>query len=74
MATTRPRWRAATRDDIKARRRVMLKSGRKGTVRRVFFKNPFLVLVAVDGHNLGDERYDQCVSLSALRVPNRQSA
>ena len=76
VAHTRPRWRTAKRVDLAPRRRVMLRSGRKGTVRRVLVQDHrmLIVLVAVDGRTPGDERYLQAIPLQDLRVPNRRAS
>ncbi len=68
------RWRTARRDDIRPRRRVLLKSGRRATVRRVINRKPLLVLVAVDGRNPGDGSFDQCIWVGDLRVDKRYDA
>lgn len=68
LALLNHRWRAAERGDIKPGIRVMLPSGRRGSVVSIHLEDPMLVMVDVDGRLPTDPPVRLCQALCDLRV------
>lgn len=68
MTLLNRRWRPAMPDDIKDGARVMLSTGRKGSVVSIYLESPMLVLVDVDGRLPTDQPERLCQALCDLRV------
>ena len=68
MTLLNRRWRPAAADDIKEGARVMLPTGRKGSVVRIYLNSPMLVLVDVDGRLPTDSPERLCQAVCDLRV------
>ena len=62
------RWRPAVAADVKEGARVMLPSGRKGTVVSIYLESPMLILVNVDGRLPTYPPDQYCQALCDLRV------
>lgn len=73
MTLLNSRWRQAERADIKVGTRVMLRSGRKGSIASIYLESPLLVMVNVDGRLPTDPATPVCQHLSDLRVQNDRS-
>lgn len=68
MTLLNSRWRPAVADDIEKGVRVMLPSGRRASIVRIFLESPMLVLVDVDGRLPTDSPERLCQAVCDLRV------